>query len=292
MNRAKPFLRSKARRSVAGFSVTELAISLGIVLLLFVLAVPSIRIFRDKAKGVKCINNLRQIGAATLQYATEHRGDIPFYPYNPTPETTGSGAAMGTWYYLLAPYLGVARTEVPSTVPLSEERTWLGSASQRIGQSCVFTCPGHRRTESNMHWSPEPMTFPALKPVSYAPPSTLVPTAWMKTQKTGLPHPSGYTIYPLKMHEITSLSRKVWLMDSPHPSQLNVSTSRWQTADVYKENWPRQGMTRHGDGGNVLYYDGHVEWLHINTFAKPSHRTIEQTLNLYLNPYRQVSSDE
>lgn len=285
------FNRQNARKE--GFSVTELVLAMGVVTLLFALTVPSIRYFRENAKGVQCLNNLRQIGAATLQYATEHRGEIPYYSYNPTPESTGSGAAMGAWYWLLAPYAGVARTEVPASVPISENRVLLGTSAARIDLPCLFTCPGHRRTESNSFWAPEPMTFPTALPVSYAPPLMIAPSAAMKAQKGGIQHASGYTVYPLRLHEVTAPSRKIWLMDSPHPRVLNVSAARWQPSEAYRENWPRQGMTRHREGGNALFYDGHVEWFPIKTFTHPPEgRSVERNLSLYLNPYRDPSLDE
>ncbi|HWL53452.1 MAG TPA: DUF1559 domain-containing protein [Chthoniobacteraceae bacterium] len=272
------------------FSLMELIVVFGLLAVLLLIALPGLRYFRERSQGIACMANLRQIGAATLQYAGEHRNQLPFIYYVTDTGAGGSGALTGTWYYNLAPYLGVPRTEAPDPLVVSSERTRLGTPQQRIERPCVFTCPGHRVTESGTSWQPHPMSWPSERPVSYAPPLNSRSRAHQK----GLPgvlHPSGAQLYPVKLSEIPYPAQKIWISDSPSPETLNTSANRWQSAEDYPGgNHPRQGFTRHNDGGNALFFDGHVEWLPLSTFI--TGKTIHTgAINRYFATWRDPALD-
>lgn len=272
------------------FSVLELMIVLGLMMVLLLIALPGVRYFRERSQGISCMTNLRQIGAATFQYAAEHQNQLPFIYYTAANGAGGSGALTGAWYYNLAPYLGVPRTEVSDPGKASWERMLLGTPQERIGRPCVFTCPGHRASETNDTWKPQPMSWPAECPVSYAPPLS----ARSQAHQKGLPgklHPSGVELYPVKLSEIPYPSQKIWISDSATPSTLNTTAARWQSSEDYTGgNYPRQGFTRHNEGGNALFYDGHVEWLALSTFI--TGKTIHnRAINLYFATYRDPALD-
>jgi prepilin-type N-terminal cleavage/methylation domain-containing protein len=72
MSHNKPFILVLARR--AGFSLVELMVSIGIIVILMGLLLPSLSKARQSANSVMCQNNLRQCGLAMLSYADEHDG--------------------------------------------------------------------------------------------------------------------------------------------------------------------------------------------------------------------------
>lgn len=272
------------------FSLIELLIAIAVIAALLLITIPALRSAREKSTGYRCVSNLKQIGAATMQYAADNRNELPYYYYLTDSGGTGSGAYTGTWYYNLAPYLAVPHTHL-SHKGINEERVRLGTKEQRITGPCVFTCPGHRTTESNMQWKPTPMTWPADKPVSYAPPLEARGSISPRGLNGPEMHPSGVLCYPVRMTEILYPSQKIWISDSGRPDLLNTSDSRWQTKDVQTENWARQGFTRHHEGGNALFYDGHVEWLPLSTFIHPANGSLAKTAKLYFNPYRNPADD-
>lgn len=69
-----PFLRK--RRRVA-FTLVELLVVVGIIALLAGLAGPSFNMAMKKAQSVKCANNLRSIGIAASQAATDNNNAYP-----------------------------------------------------------------------------------------------------------------------------------------------------------------------------------------------------------------------
>lgn len=240
------------------FTIVELVVAVTIIGLLALLTIVAATSYRHHSNAIRCTNNLRSIGAATTVYAGEHRGELPYYYYK-TNEKAGSGAIGGTWYYNLAPYLGVSRTEV-ETPSAHSERTRLGTASQRITAPCVFTCPAHKPEESRASWKPVPMTWPSDVPVSYAPPTYAKKSPDFADMEDG-------KLYARRLSDVRYPSRKIWLADSPTPTVLNTSAGRWSPDGGSEYNFPYQGFTRHKMGGNALFFDGHIEWLSVTTFT-------------------------
>lgn len=266
------------------FSLLELMVAIALVVVVLLISLPAYRSYREKTNGYRCMANLRQMGAATMQYAAEHQNELPYYYYLTADGKPGSGAITGTWFYNLAPYLGVPRTEGLDPARASGERTMLGTAGARIGKPCVFTCPGHRPEEGNVSWLPEPMTFPSDRPVSYAPSFSIKQTERPRILA------DGAQVFPIRLNEIRHPGSKGWLMDSPVANTLNMSANRWQPPEKYEDNWPYRAFTRHDGGGNVLFFDGHVRWMALRTFTEPA-SALPQKVRLYFNPWRDPAQD-
>lgn len=75
MTRANP---SRTRRA---FSLVELLVVIGIVGLLIALLLPTLSRSREAAKTVQCLSQLRQLGTAIFNYATNNRGLTPAWSY-------------------------------------------------------------------------------------------------------------------------------------------------------------------------------------------------------------------
>lgn len=278
------------QKGMRGFSLLEILVVLVVVALLFVIAFSTYGNLQDRAVSSACASNLRQIGVATMAYAADHNNYLPYYYYEAN-NTGGSGAITGTWFYNLAPYLNVPRTEVAG-IGASTERTYLGKPGNRIASPCVFTCPGHRPTESNNSWKPAPMTFPSERPVSYAPPLEARGPRSQRGSSGWRDHPTGVRYYPVTLAEIHYPGSKIWISDSPVADVLNVSEGRWNPPTAQATNWARQGFTRHANGGNALFYDGHVEWIPLRTFTDPANGSLSKTIHLYFNPFRAPELDQ
>src|SRR3954454_17052201 len=59
------------------FTLVEMLVVVGLVALLAALLLPSASRAREKARGVHCMSNLRQIAAGFIAYATDNEGYFP-----------------------------------------------------------------------------------------------------------------------------------------------------------------------------------------------------------------------
>jgi len=58
------------------FTLIELLVVIAIIALLMALLMPALRLAQDQARGIICVNNLRQLSIAWLAYTTENEGKI------------------------------------------------------------------------------------------------------------------------------------------------------------------------------------------------------------------------
>ncbi len=59
-----------------GFTLVELLVVIGIIAVLISLLMPALRARRESARRVACLSNQRQLTAAWLMYANEHKGQL------------------------------------------------------------------------------------------------------------------------------------------------------------------------------------------------------------------------
>src|SRR5687767_14297550 len=75
-NGGNPAVRS------GGFTLVELLVVIGIIALLISILLPSLSAAREQAKMIQCLSNLRQIGQASIAYASRyHNYTVPGYAH-------------------------------------------------------------------------------------------------------------------------------------------------------------------------------------------------------------------
>jgi prepilin-type N-terminal cleavage/methylation domain-containing protein/prepilin-type processing-associated H-X9-DG protein len=91
----------KPSRTPAAFTLVELLVVIAIIVVLAGLAVPAVSGALARAKSAGCLSNLRQIGLATIGYATDNSFYLP---------DAGSGGSPG-WAVAIQPYAGSAQNK-------------------------------------------------------------------------------------------------------------------------------------------------------------------------------------
>ena len=149
-------------RSRSGFSLVELLVVIAIIAVLAALLVPAVQRAREASRRVACINNLKQLTLACMNYETTHRclpsgyvvgtDGISTVSISPAlnvpvwPESSAARPGFNQWYLsdnwswhaLILPQLGDPGTGV-------DTRNSKGTVSNLAGMSvsrATFRCPG------------------------------------------------------------------------------------------------------------------------------------------------------
>ena len=162
-----------------GFTLIELLVVIAIIAILAALLMPSLRRAREMARVAHCLSNLRQIGLAAIQYATEHGHYAPYRTVHSRPSWHQGqlfGTRGGKRYYdqgFLSPYLGVSK-----------------HGSQ------IWICPSFRKTEDI--YGSEAFTTDPLD--SYG----------LNLNMGGWIFPGSWTTTPLSLEQVGKQSRSVY----------------------------------------------------------------------------------
>ena len=240
--------------------MVELLVVISIVGLLAAILSPSLKSARDQAKQVVCASRLKQWGVAFSCYAAEDNGFLPhcdgldrqdydprnpdFHPPNARPRDV---ADWHGWVDVLPPLLAY--------------KPWRHhSLSQFPDETTFYQCPwGRLADDGDYAYKPE-----VFGHFSYAMNSCLEldKNAWAPPGNVGYPMPSF-----LDTARIVGAERVVLLFEQLlDPRKGFDGNIVYRAAGKHSGSYPKSFSARHrrnrgGLGGNVLYCDGHAEWL-------------------------------
>lgn len=99
---AFPPHRGRPRR---GFTLIEMLVVIGIIVILAGLVLSGIMAARQSAQAAQCMSNLRQLGLAVIQYRDQY-GVYPQYRAEYPPITNKYGVYRPDWQWIIADYMG------------------------------------------------------------------------------------------------------------------------------------------------------------------------------------------
>lgn len=229
------------RRRSMGFTLVELLVVIGIIALLISILLPALNAAKERANRVKCASNLRQIGQGMMLYANDNKGMYPRTRYT-------VGAALRFFTAPTAPDPFATNGPQPNDVTAA---LFLLVRQADLNPE-VFVCPSSNQEKDNLGGMQANLRSNFWDNVAG--------TAVGQTLSYSVtnPYPTAAAVTAGYKYNTGQVADFAIAADRNECEQVNAATNpNTATAVQIKK---MNTKNHEGEGQNVLYNDGHVEW--------------------------------
>lgn len=232
-----------------GFTLVELLVVIGIIALLISILLPSLNRARETANRVKCAANLKSIGNSLLMYSNDNKGVYPRAAASAGLTPTWGTGASGT-----SSFSGTAPTQRPEYNDMSAAIYLLLLTQDITGDS--FVCPSSAAEKWNfgggVNGSGNWVNWNGAEQVK-----TSLSYSYQNPYGDAAVNTLGY-----KLTNNVSAEFAVFADINPGGNQAYEGIGGISATDNALSGGKDANSNNHGkDGQNVLFGDGHVEWM-------------------------------
>ncbi len=216
-------------RARTGFTLIELLVVIAIIAILAAILFPVFARARENARRASCQSNLKQIGLGLLQYTQDY-------------DELHVRATMG--------------------VGGGASQTWANSTQPYIKSTQIFQCPSDTAHDVNTWW------MGSLPPDQQFHISYLYNSAVARSSDAAIQNPSGTVMAVDGATNPSASANPVDWLSSPKPTAFLIRPfvgDDTTATDGRGEDFAAPAA-RHLETANVLYADGHVKALRVESF--------------------------
>lgn len=230
------------------FTLIELLVVIAIITILIGMLLPALGKARATARGVVCLSNQRQIGAAVDAYASKFKEYIP--RESGSSELPNQPVANPAWPFVLRPFID------GNAVYTSND----GGIRDRYAKAVYYKDPARPKDQHNIHYVNNGLRFTSPGVVSAArakPPTQIykIPNATGTAYLTCLSGDPDSRWYPLWYRASNDEREIAQFLDMHDESNVNGPTAEEGGSSV---DGRRVAANRHLGGTNVVFLDCHA----------------------------------